>query len=80
MINQGAREALVSGQARSLLPVGITQVCSDFEKGDIIRVVDTSNTIIGVGIEEYGADKARERIGIKGHKALVHYNYFYLVD
>lgn len=79
-INQGAKEVLLSGQARSLLPVGITEVCSDFKKGDIIRIMDTSFKVIGVGIAEYGADKARERTGIKGHKALVHYNYFYLVD
>lgn len=77
MINMGAKHALVSGMARSLLPVGITAVLADFEKGDIIRVLDEQEQLIGVGIAEYSAERTRERLGQKGHKALVHYNYFY---
>lgn len=78
-LNHGATEALNSGQARSLLPIGIIQITSDFKKGDIIRLIDEKEVLIGLGIAEYGADKARERIGQKGQKPLVHYNYFYPV-
>lgn len=79
-LNAGASSALRSGEARSLLPVGIVSLMSTFDKGDIIRLIDENEKLIGLGIAEYGAEKARERIGQKGHKALVHYNYFYAVD
>eukprot|EP01133_Synstelium_polycarpum_P013465 gene13465-15868_t len=78
-LNKGAIEALISGKASSLLPVGITEVGSDFQKGDIIRLTDENNTLIGLGVAEYGSDKAREKIGEKGQRPLVHYNYFYAI-
>ena len=79
-LNAGAAAALRSGQARSLLPVGITGILSSFEKGDIIRLLDEQDVLIGLGVAEYGADKAKERTGQKGQKPLVHYNYFYGVS
>lgn len=79
VLNQGAIDALISGQARSLLPIGILSITADFKKGDIIRLTDEKDTLIGLGIAEYGSDKTKERIGQKGHKPLVHYNYFYAV-
>lgn len=79
-LNAGAKTALISGAAHSLLPVGIIAVISAFEKGDIIKLVDEDHKLIGLGIADYNSEKAKERIGQKGHKALVHYNYFYAVD
>lgn len=77
-INAGARTALTSTKATSLLPIGIVDIESDFKKGDVIKLVDEAEQLIGVGIAEYGADKARERIGQKNQKPLVHYDYLYL--
>ncbi|MGZ3754631.1 MAG: glutamate 5-kinase [Mucilaginibacter sp.] len=77
-VNEGAKLALLSSKASSLLPVGITKILSDFKKGEIIKLVDEQQKVIGLGIAEYGADKARERIGQKKQKALVHYDYLYL--
>lgn len=77
-LNNGAKEVLISGKATSLLPIGIIEVKSDFLKGDIIKIVDEDNNLIGLGIAEYGSDKAKERIGQKKQKPLVHYDYFYL--
>lgn len=77
-VNDGAKTALTSTKATSLLPVGIIDILEDFKKGDIIKLVDEQQKIIGQGIAEYGADKARERIGKKHEKALVHYDYLYL--
>ena len=48
-------------------------------KGDIIKILDEQGKLIGLGIAKYGADKARERIGLKNQKPLVHYDYFYAV-
>ena len=77
-LNNGAKEVLTSGKATSLLPIGIIEIKSDFLKGDIIKIVDEDDNLIGLGIAEYSSDKARERIGQKKQKALVHYDYLYL--
>ncbi|HVS94802.1 MAG TPA: glutamate 5-kinase [Mucilaginibacter sp.] len=78
-VNAGAKTALTSSKATSLLPVGITRVEADFNKGEIIKLIDEHDKLIGLGIAEYGSDKARERIGQKNQKALVHYDYLYLL-
>ena len=77
-VNAGAREALTSKKATSLLPVGITDILSDFKKGEIIKLIDDNNELIGLGVAEYGADKAKESMGRKNQKPLVHYDYLYL--
>ena len=77
-VNEGAKTALLSDKASSLLPVGIVKVLSDFKKGEIIKLVDEHEKLIGLGIAEYGSEKASERIGQKNQKPLVHYDYLYL--
>lgn len=79
-INAGAVEALVDPQrVSSLLPVGITAVSGDFQKGDVIQIVDPARRVIGWGIAQYTAEQAKEKLGRKGEKALVHYDYLVLV-
>lgn len=78
-LNEGAKLALTSGKVSSLLPVGILTISGEFKKGDIIRIMDEQQKIIGWGIAQYGADKAREKIGLKNQKPLVHYDYFYSI-
>lgn len=77
-VNDGAKTALTSTKATSLLPIGIVNILSDFKKGDIIKLVDTNEKLIGLGIAEYSADKAKESVGQKNQKPLVHYDYLYL--
>ncbi|MBE9583820.1 glutamate 5-kinase [Mucilaginibacter sp. JRF] len=77
-LNDGAKQALTSDKATSLLPVGVTAINTDFKKGDIIKLIDSQGSLIGLGRAEYGAEKARERIGQKNQKPLVHYDYLYL--
>ncbi len=77
-VNEGAKIALTSNKASSLLPVGVIAILSAFKKGDIIKLIDENNKHIGLGIAEYGSDKATEMIGRKNQKALVHYDYLYL--
>lgn len=78
MVNEGARMALTSCKATSLLPVGVLTILSDFKKGEIIKLVDEQEKLIGLGIAEYGSDKAAEMLGKKNQKPLVHYDYLYL--
>lgn len=79
-VNAGAKTALVSNKATSLLPVGIVTILTDFKKGEIIKLVDEQDELIGLGIAEYGADKAKESIGQKKQRPLVHYDYLYLLS
>ncbi|GEO04542.1 glutamate 5-kinase [Adhaeribacter aerolatus] len=77
-INEGAKAALTAPKATSLLPVGVITIKGEFQKGDIIKLVDEQDKLVGQGIAEYGSDKARERIGQKNQKPLVHYDYLFL--
>ncbi len=78
-VNAGAKAALsASEKAVSLLPVGITRITGEFKKGDILKLVDEQAKMFGVGIAEYGSDKAQERLGQKNQKPLVHYDYLFL--
>jgi glutamate 5-kinase len=78
VINGGAEASLLSDKATSLLPVGITKLEGDFAKGDIIRLVNDDGQQVGLGIAEYSMEKAKERIGKKNQRPLVHYDYLSL--
>ena len=77
-VNAGAREALLQPKATSVLFVGVTRVEGDFEKDDIVKILDEAGVQIGVGCAGYGSDEARKRIGKRSNKPLVHYDYLYL--
>ncbi len=79
IIDDRASEILMSDdKAVSLLPVGITEVSGKFEKGDIIRIRNVSGKKIGLGVAQYSSKKAKEFIGKKGKKPLVHYDYLFI--
>ena len=77
-INKGAEEALLAPKATSLLLVGVTQVVGDFEKDDIVRLVNEEGKLLGVGCAGYGSEEARALIGSRDLKPLVHYDYLYI--
>ena len=78
VINEGAKKVLLSDKAHSLLPVGITQVIGKFKKGDLIKIIDESEREIGLGLARYDYKKAKEVVGQKNQKPLVHYDHLYL--
>ena len=78
-VNAGARAALTAqGRASSLLPVGVLGIDGQFQKGDIVQLTDEAGQPLGLGIAEYGADKALERLGRQHQRPLVHYDYLFL--
>ena len=77
-INKGAEEALLAPKATSLLLVGVMQVVGDFEKDDIVRIVNEEGKLLGVGCAGYGSEEARALIGSRDLKPLVHYDYLYI--
>lgn len=48
-MNECATEVLNSDKAVSILPVGITRIEGDFEKDDIVRIIDFRGNVVGVG-------------------------------
>jgi len=78
-VNQGAENLLRSKQTIiSLLPVGIIGVDGSFEKGDIVAIVGEKKQKLGFGVAQYGAEKARELMGVKNARPLIHYNYMFI--
>lgn len=78
IINQGAKEILLSEKAHSLLPVGVIDVVGKFKKGDIIKIADEKDYELGMGLARYDHEKAREVMGMKNQKAIIHYDHLYL--
>ena len=77
-INYCATELLFSDKAVSILPVGISDVIGEFEKDDIVRIVDFGGKPIGVGKANCDSTQAREAMGKHGKKPVVHYDYLYI--
>lgn len=77
-INRQATLVLASDKAVSILPVGITEVRGEFEKDDIVRIIDFEGKTIGVGKANCDSTQAREAMGLHGQKPVVHYDYLYM--
>jgi glutamate 5-kinase len=80
LVNRGASSVLLSSRATSLLPIGIIDIRGTFEKGDLVKIVDEDGRLIGIGKSEYNSEKAEKYIGNKNKKALVHYDYLYIME
>lgn len=55
-IDDGAKAALAAG--KSLLPVGVTHIEGEFERGDAVRVIDHDGDELGRGLTAFGAEEA----------------------
>lgn len=77
-INRCATEVLNSEKAISILPVGITAIEGEFEKDDIVRIIDFEGNPVGVGKANCDSAQAREAMGKHGKKPVVHYDYLYI--
>lgn len=77
-INECATEMINSEKAISILPVGITHIEGEFEKDDIVRIMDYQGNQIGIGKVNCDSKQAKEGIGKHGKKPVVHYDYLYI--
>ena len=77
-INEEAAKVLKGSKAVSILPVGITHIEGEFEKDDIVRIMDHKGKQIGVGKISFDSLEAKEMVGKHGLKPFVHYDYLYL--
>lgn len=77
-INKGAEEALLGPKATSVLLVGVTGIQGDFEKDEIVRIINEKGEQLGVGCAAYSSEEAIPLIGKRDLKPLIHYDYLYL--
>ena len=80
-INGGAAMALKDKtRLASLLLVGVESLAGEFKRGDVIRIIDPSGTVLGVGRARYDCGEARNLVGQKDPKPLIHCDYLYLTE
>ena len=62
VLDEGAITALTL-QGKSLLPIGVTEVRGDFERGDLVACIDKEGREYARGLVSYSAEDARQIIG-----------------
>ncbi|MFC2087286.1 glutamate 5-kinase [Bacteroidota bacterium] len=77
-VNTGAKNALLSKMATSLLFIGITRIEGYFKKGDIVKIMDEEGNYLGLGRVKYDAEMALNYIGKENKKPFIHYDYLFL--
>lgn len=77
-INAGVEEALEKNKAISILPIGVTKIVGNFENDDIVKIINSSGILIGLGKTAYNSSEAKKIIGQNNHKAIIHYDYLYI--
>ena len=61
VVNDGAKKALLA--QKSLLPIGVCEVINEFNKGDVVSILDQNRNEIARGIVNYASDSCRRVIG-----------------
>ncbi len=77
VVNEGAKKMLQQ-KTVSILPVGVVRIDGEFEKDDVVNILDEKGAKLGVGRITVNSEKAQQVLGKKGEKELVHYDYLYL--
>jgi glutamate 5-kinase len=67
VVNAGAMRALTGGKA-SLLPAGVLEVRGEFDRGDVVSILDEGAHELGRGIVNYSSDEARKVSGQRSDK------------
>jgi len=90
ILDDGAIKAVVK-QGKSLLPVGVLNAGGEFERGEIVSLVDSQKREIGRGLTNYGlsdvlricgkkTSELREILGENVHTEIVHRDNLQLLD
>ena len=78
VINDSAVRAVNSEHAVSILPIGVVSVDGDFEKDDLIKVLDSEGHVVAIGRSSYSAEEVREAAGRHRRRPVIHYDYLYV--
>lgn len=63
IVNEGAKEALIRRKA-SLLAAGITRIAGEFDRGDVVGLVDEGGMEFGRGMVNYSSIEAEKLVGL----------------
>lgn len=64
VVDSGARQA-VERKGRSLLPIGVVQVQGEFEKGDVVSILDQDGQEFARGLVNYPSADAAKILGLR---------------
>lgn len=62
IINDGAKNALVT-ERKSLLPIGVIDIKNNFQRGDVVSILDEKGVEIARGMANYDAQACKKLIG-----------------
>ncbi len=60
--------------AISILPVGLTKIRGNFEKGDLVQLLDENGEALALGVAKYDATSLRSSLGKKNQPVFIHYD------
>lgn len=78
VVNEGAKQALFSDQATSLLLVGVQEIRGSFQRNDIVHIIDEQGAVLGWGRSQFDSNKISAQMRHK--KPIVHYDYLFLKE
>jgi len=58
MVDEGAARALTAG-GKSLLPIGVTDVIGEFQRGDVVACIDVAGREVARGLANYSSAQSR---------------------
>ncbi len=64
----------------SVLPVGLSAIDGDFDKGDLVRIVDENKKLLALGVARYGSSKLRPVLEKKQQPVFVHYDHLHRTE
>jgi glutamate 5-kinase len=75
VVNEGLSQILEKKEkAVSILPVGITSIIGEFEKGDLVSIKNNHDKTLGLGVAGYNSQALNLVLGQKDQKVFIHYN------
>jgi glutamate 5-kinase len=77
-VNKCTEDILRSKKVISLLPIGIDRIEGEFEKGDVIEIRNEAKHKLGFGVAQYDSKKARDSMGKKKIRPLIHCDYMFI--
>lgn len=69
---------LENEKAISILPIGISSLKGEFNKGDIVSIVGSKKKNLGYGIARYSSKELKELVGQKNKRTFIHYDHLYI--
>ncbi len=62
VVNSGAKKALTE-KRKSLLPIGMLEIVNEFNKGDVVSILDENKKEFARGIVNYSSESCRKVVG-----------------